>query len=179
MSDAELAAQLQRELNGLDRRRAGVERFASTSASTSASTTPRPRRARAGKPKEKLDPSVEAAKRGILDSSETGPVFSFVRDTVLSTNSDAAPRLVSRLPPPSDHDNGALFATARAALTRTPQQRALAAPPLIVEAVEACCRPSSSFEEGMAVDPRAPLGARNQDSMIRDSGNRDSGSRDQ
>ena len=39
-----LAARLQRELNGLDRRRAGVERFAPTS---SAEPTPRPRRARA------------------------------------------------------------------------------------------------------------------------------------
>ena len=36
-----------------------------------------------------------------------------------------------------------------------------------------------TFEEGMAVDPRAPLGARNQDSMSQDSGSRDSGSRDQ
>ena len=65
--DAEVAAQLQRELNGLDRRRAGVERFAPTS--SSGSTTPRPRRARAGKPKEKLDPSVEAAKRQLATTT--------------------------------------------------------------------------------------------------------------
>ncbi len=36
-----------------------------------------------------------------------------------------------------------------------------------------------TFEEGMAVDPRAPLGAKNLDSRNQDSGSRDSGSRDQ